>query len=556
MKKTFYIGPPGTGKTESLIRKVEELMKQGVDPKEIAYISFTNIAADEAKNRAIKAFPNVPEKKFENFKTLHSLCYAYVPELRDNLMTDADYASMGAVIPVNYHDFKKGIVWETPTDKEGNLKTSNPYLRTIQVATVKKIPVMEYFNNEQLDFKIKRSILEKINEEYARYKKENYLYDYNDFLIKFCELPPGVTPQFKILIVDECQDLSALQWDCIKKMIAESGLEEVYFAGDDDQAIYEWAGADVNQFRSLVHQCDEVIELQSSHRVPKGPHALAEKIIKKDKGRVKKMYLPKQEGTSTIDVKWTFDECIPLIKEWSKKNESVLVLCSFKKPLMSAEISLRHAGLRFDSFKSSGLKESLVEVITTWERWNKSGKTLSGAQIKELYKYLETGTAVKRGYKTGAKAPDDLEEYTIEQCMENFGLLVRGPWYDCIAKISDEDRQYMKQIEDSGRQLTDPALIRVSTISTIKGAEADHVILFSDIAYPEVLQLRRGGGEVHRKQYVAVTRTKETLHIILAKNFENSYPLLSLWQDLEKEQIKMEEIMYEKTRSSEFSLPL
>jgi superfamily I DNA/RNA helicase len=140
--------------------------------------------------------------------------------------------------------------------------------------------------------------------------------------------------------------------------------------------------------------------------------------------------------------------------------------------------------------------------------------------------------------------------------MENFGLLVRGPWYDCIAKISDEDRQYMKQIEDSGRQLTDPALIRVSTISTIKGAEADHVILFSDIAYPEVLQMRRGGGEVHRKQYVAVTRTKETLHIILAKNFENSYPLLSLWQDLEKEQIRMEEVMYEKTRSSEFSLPL
>ena len=102
MKKTFYIGPPGTGKTESLIRKVEELMKQGVDPKEIAYISFTNIAADEAKNSAIKAFPNVPEKKFENFKTLHSLCYAHVPELRDNLMTDADYASMGAVIPINY----------------------------------------------------------------------------------------------------------------------------------------------------------------------------------------------------------------------------------------------------------------------------------------------------------------------------------------------------------------------------------------------------------------------------------------------------------------------
>ena len=143
--------------------------------------------------------------------------------------------------------------------------------------------------------------------------------------------------------------------------------------------------------------------------------------------------------------------------------------------------------------------------------------------------------------------------------MESFGLLVRGPWYDCISKISDEERQYMRQIEDSGRQLTDPALIRVSTISTIKGAEADHVILFSDIAYPEVLQMRRGGGEVHRKQYVAVTRTKKTLHIIMPKKFDNSYPLLALCKELEKERAeenKIKEVINEKTRSSEFSVPL
>lgn len=558
MKKTFYVGPPGTGKTESLITKVKELMKSGIDPKEIAYISFTNIAADEARDRAIKTFPNIPEKNFENFKTLHSLCYNNVPELRDNIMTDADYAAMGNAIPISWRDFQSGIVWETPNDKEGNLKTSNPYLASIQISTVKKIPVMEYFDSQKLDTRIKRSILQAIDEEYTRYKKENYLFDYNDFLKKFCELPPGLTPQFKILIVDECQDLSALQWDCIKKLLAESGVEEVYFAGDDDQAIYEWAGADVDQFRSLTEQCDEVIELQSSHRVPKWPHALAEKIITKDKGRIKKMYLP-AEKPGQIIVKFRFQEMIGSIKQWVEKNESVLILCSFKKPLMEAEISLRNAGLRFDSARSSGLKESLVEAITTWERWNQEGKTLSGAQVKEIYKYLETGTAVERGYKTGAKAPDDLEEYTIEQCIDSFGLLVRGPWYECLSKMSDEDKQYMRQIEESGRSLTDSALIRVSTISTIKGAEADHVIIFSDIPYPEVLQLQRGGGEVHRKFYVAVTRTKDTLHTIMPQKFSNSYPLQGLIRNLEKEateEQKIKEEINEKTRSSEFSISL
>ena len=547
MKSFFYIGPPGTGKTESLIRKVEDKMREGIDPEEIAYISFTNIAADEAKNRAIKTFPNIPEKKFVNFKTLHSLCYAHVPELRDNTMTDADYVSMGKMIPVNWQDFRNGVVWEAPTDKEGNLSTSNPYLRAIQIATVKKIPVLKYFESQKMDYSIKRSILKKVDEEYIRYKQENNLFDYNDFLKKFCELPAGLTPQFKILIVDECQDLSAIQWDCIRKMMDESGLEEVYFAGDDDQAIYEWAGADVKQFRGLVHECDKVIELQSSHRVPRKIHALAESIIEQDTGRIQKTYLPSnKEGTIDYNV-YSIEHKIKDIKKWINNNESVLVLCSYKKPLYEAETVLRNAGLRFDSARSNGLKEALVAAITTWQRWNEEGKTLSGSQIKEVYKYLETGTGVERGYKTGAKAPDDLEEYTIEQCIESFGLLVRGPWYECFSKISDEDRQYMRQIEKFGRKLTDPALIRVSTISTIKGAEADHVILYSDIPYPEVLQLTKGEGEVHRKFYVAVTRAIQTLTILTPRRFDNAYRINYLAR---------ERSMYEETRSSELSVSL
>ena len=151
-----------------------------------------------------------------------------------------------------------------------------------------------------------------------------------------------------------------------------------------------------------------------------------------------------------------------------------------------------------------------------------------------MYKYLATGTGVARGFKTGAKSPDDLEDYTVEDCIEKYGLLVRGPWYEAFEKIKDSEKQYMRQIENSGRKLTDPPMIRVSTISSIKGAEADNVIVYTDIPYPEVLQMQKGNNEVHRKFYVAVTRTKRKLTILLPQRYSNAYPLNRLAADIEE----------------------
>ena len=52
------------------------------------------------------------------------------------------------------------------------------------------------------------------------------------------------TPSLAHVVLDEAQDLSPLQWQMIDKMLSFPQVEEVTIAGDDDQAIYEWAGAD------------------------------------------------------------------------------------------------------------------------------------------------------------------------------------------------------------------------------------------------------------------------------------------------------------------------
>ena len=81
--KTIILGPPGTGKTTTLLDLVDEFIKSGVDTKRIGYFSFTKKAANEAKQRAVEKF-GLDEKDFPYFRTLHSLArqqFAEIPVL-------------------------------------------------------------------------------------------------------------------------------------------------------------------------------------------------------------------------------------------------------------------------------------------------------------------------------------------------------------------------------------------------------------------------------------------------------------------------------------------
>ena len=71
--------------------------------------------------------------------------------------------------------------------------------------------------------------------------------DFTDMVKKFID-DAGNLP-IKVLMVDEAQDLTPLQWDMVVKIA--KNVWRVYIAGDDDQAIYEWNGAEVEYFQSF-----------------------------------------------------------------------------------------------------------------------------------------------------------------------------------------------------------------------------------------------------------------------------------------------------------------
>lgn len=99
------------------------------------------------------------------------------------------------------------------------------------------------------------------------------------------------------MFLDEAQDLSPLQWDIAH--ILDKNSERMYAAGDDDQAIYRWAGADVDQFINLPGGSET---LSQSYRVPKSVHKLAENVVRRIASRFPKSYEPKSDPGNVMRI--------------------------------------------------------------------------------------------------------------------------------------------------------------------------------------------------------------------------------------------------------------
>mgnify|MGYP003667016021 FL=1 len=502
MTWNIILGPPGTGKTTKLLNLTEEYLKDGVEPYRIGYLAFTKKAANEALERASDRF-DLSQKDLTYFRTIHSLCYHWLGLKTADIMARSHYKEFSKLMgePLNGQLKKEeGAVF--------GLSKGDQMLFMENIARNKKVSVREQWEQANLD--IPWNHVKWFCVGLEKYKEERFLKDYTDMLYLF--LKEKSKPTLDVLIVDEAQDLSKLQWDCIRKLA--QGVKHVHIAGDDDQAIYEWAGADVDTFIQLE---GDVTVLENSYRIPRKVHEVAQGILNRipTKNRRVKSWNPRSvEGKVLIH---TSHEHLDFSEgEW-------LVLARNGYILNRVEKFLQQIGFIYARNNVLSVRQELLDAIGNWELLRKNRK-VSANRIRDIYFFMSVGRGVARGHK---KLPgvgeDDL--LGMEELKEKHGLLLDVIWHEALDKIGGTQREYIIACLRRGEKISNPR-IRLSTIHAAKGGEADNVVVFTDVSVKTWDELySRPDGE-NRAFYVAVTRTRKNLHIIQPDTSKFFRPIL------------------------------
>ena len=307
-------------------------------------------------------------------------------------------------------------------------------------------------------------------------------------------------PKLQVLIIDEAQDLSLLQWQCIQKLAEEA--EEVYVAGDDDQAIYQWAGADTSTF---INPKGKEVLLQQSYRTPTKVFDIAQGILNRipSNQRRRKLWNPREE-----DGKVSFYSSHNYV-DFSKGQWLVLGRNNYL--LNQAEESLRQQGFLYERKQRLSVKEKLLFAVQNWELLRKGGE-ITIEQVRVIYSYMSSGSRIQRGHKTLPGVPDE-KLVTLDILKKEHGLSTEAIWHEALDKVGNIEREYLISCLRRGEKVSKPR-IKLSTIHGAKGGEADNVLLFTDISSRTHTELYERPDDENRAFYVAVTRTKEHLHII------------------------------------------
>ena len=472
------VGPPGTGKTRRLLNEVHKYVENGTRHDQIGYFAFTRKAAGEARDRFLAKNLELTKKDIKYFQTLHSLAFNNLGLKEENVMQEGNYQAIGETSGIQV----KYAAYET-NNFNGIFSSNSEYLSLINLARVRQITVEEQFNqNEHLTW-ISKTKLMGIEKEINNYKNAHNLIDFTDMIQQF--LDKGNTPKFKVIFVDEAQDLSLIQWAMIKKIEEDTNCD-VWIAGDDDQAIFGWAGADVDSF--INWEAREIL-LNKSERVPQLIQRKALDVISRIYiNRISKNYLPKND-LGNIHERFAINKIDLSTGDW-------LILARTNSLLKKIPAYLKRKGYFFNTYQGNSIGKTLYEDILNWKKM-----------------------------QNNEKIPDIYYQRILENIKDK-EINFRGDWFEVFNNVSKTKREYMRALLDNGENVLMEPRIKVSTVHGAKGGEAHNVILYLNQTANTIKGAKKSQAkqeEEYRVWYVGITRTIENLYLIKSKNKKKEF---------------------------------
>ena len=255
----------GSGKTRVIMHKIARLLQAGLEPKQIAAITFTNKAAQEMRERA-KALVGPRAARELAISTFHSLGVRLLRE-------DGVAIGLKEKFSILDSDDVLGVL------RDAGGATDNALAKRWQWA-------ISLWKNQGLSSEVAAAAAKDADEQVAArvmklYEERLAAYQAVDFddliglplkmLISHAEVRAKWQDRFKHVLIDEYQDTNAVQYELLKALVdhTDDRLRGRFTAvGDDDQSIYGWRGATIDNLKRLPQDWPnlKVIALEQNYR--------------------------------------------------------------------------------------------------------------------------------------------------------------------------------------------------------------------------------------------------------------------------------------------------
>lgn len=508
METKIILGPPGTGKTEYLLRRIEEELAEGTDPTRIGYFAYTVKAANEARTRAMSRFQHLEKKDFMYFRTLHSLAFRQLGLTKNDVMKDEHFRELSNLLGIKLSNTNRKM------DTFGFQLQDDIFAKIVDMARVRNITLKQQFQ-EVGHLEGGWMKLKYIADGITDYKKSRKLFDFTDMIIQFNESTnEEIVPKFDVFIIDEAQDLLPIQWAMVKKIMDKAA--RIYVAGDDDQSIFKWAGANP---QDLIGLHGERYILDKSYRVPPRIHEIATKLINKIDNRIPKVWKPKGEEKGELHFH-TMRAAV--YAKMDKGQWLVMTRDNYTLEQLAEEMRLR--GFYYSMYGIPSVSAKKLKAINAWTDLTKRKQAISLDNVNAIYHYMSVNRGVKYGFKTMPNAdPESL--YTHEDLVKKYGLMIpeHKIWHQALDRMPLREVAYIIALLRRKENLNLEPRINLSTIHGAKGGEADNVMLLTDLPRKADESYFNNPDDERRVFYVGMTRAKKALHLVRSETDREFY---------------------------------
>lgn len=529
MKAYQVIGPPGCGKTTHLSTIARRTAEQR-GGNQVLIASLTKAAAAEIGGRDT----GVPD---DNVGTLHSFCYH---ALGRPAIAETKAKEWNESAPPNMRITGKTV----DLDDYGRAILPSEALGDERMALMNSLRARRVPREQWGEAEVSGYLALEFADLWDEWKNDSNYVDFTGLIeetIRTAPLPPKGA---RVLLFDECQDYSKLEAE-LCHLWAEEAHSSVC-VGDVDQCIYQWRGADPRFFIDNPVPDEHRRVLDQSYRVPRAVRNYATQWIEQIRDREKVAYKPTDVTGEVREARFIWKapewgELFDLIDEVEAKGESLMILGTCDYILRPTVAVLKQRGIRihnpyrttngsWNPIKLGGKSKSVFDRMLAFVNLpNATGNDDIKPWIEPLpAKLFQRGTKALLDRDELEFSFDGLRSLFVDENDFNQAIAGNLDWYVDQMKIKDQGKYgYAMAVLDRARkrqegpltsaqaseELTKPPQVVLGTCHSVKGGEADNVIMVPDISreawrYSDHGEQRDG---LIRTFYVGLTRAKKRL---------------------------------------------